>query len=221
LTGFGTLLLRELLLSVRHGTEAVAAVLFFLLTTCLVPLAVGPEAETLRQFGPGLIWISALLATLLPLERTYGAEMEDGSLDQLVLSGAGLTTLAWAKTSAHFLVTGLPLVLAAVPAGLMLQLGWGTIGWLVAGLMLGTPALSVLGTTIAALAAGARRGGMLLPLLVLPLACPVLIFGAAATGAEQAGESGISHLKFLAAILLVAASTGPWVAAAALRSHEG
>ena len=211
------LLARELVLSLRHGGDTVASLLFFVLVVALFPLAIGPAPETLARLAPGIIWVSALLAALLPLDRLFGAELEDGSLDLLLLSGLPPALLAAGKALGHWLVTGLPLLLAAVPMALMLRLPEEAIPVLLAGLLPGTLTLSLLGTAGAALVAGARRGGVLLPLLVLPLAAPVLIFGVAAVDAASAGMTARPHLLLLGAFLAGAVPLCLAASGAALR----
>ena len=211
------LLRREVRLSVRHGADTLAALLFFVLAAALFPLALGPAPETLARIAPGIVWVVALLAALLPLDRLFGADFEDGSLDQLLLSGLPAAAVAGAKAAAHWLGTGLPLLLAAGPVAVMLQMPERLVPVLLAGLLPGTMALSLLGTLGAAVVVGARRGGVLLPLLVLPLATPVLIFGAAAVEAAGAGLAPRPHLLLLCAVLAVAAPLCPIGAGAALR----
>jgi heme exporter protein B len=215
---FVAVVVRELHLSLRHGADTLAALLFFLLTASLFPLAIGPEPETLGRIAPGIVWVCALLAALLPLDRLLGADFEDGSLDQLLLSGLPPSAIAGAKAAAHWLVTGLPLLLAAGPLAVMLRMPDAAIPALLAGLLPGTLVLSLLGTMGAAIVLGARRGGVLLPLLVLPLATPVLIFGVAAADAASAALSPRPHLLLLFALLAVALPLCPLAAGAALRS---
>ena len=211
------LLLREVRLSVRHGADTLAAVLFFVLAAALFPLAIGPAPEVLARLAPGIVWVGALLAVLLPLDRMFGADYEDGSLDQLMLSGLPAGAVAGVKAAAHWLGTGLPLLLAAGPVAIMLQMPGTLVPVLLEGLALGTLALSLLGTLGAAIVVGARRGGVLLPLLVLPLATPVLIFGAAAVDAAGAGLSASPHLSLLGAVLALALPLCPLGAGLALR----
>ena len=211
------LLMRELRLSLRHGADTLAAVLFFALAAALFPLAIGPEPETLARLAPGIIWVCALLAALLPLDRLFGADFEDGSLDQLLLCGLPAGAVAAVKALAHWLGTGLPLLLAAGPLAIMLQLAPSAMPVLLAGLVPGTLALSLLGTLGAAIVLGARRGGVLLPLLVLPMATPVLIFGTAAATAAEVGLSPRPHLLLLLAVLAAAVPLCPLAAGAALR----
>jgi heme exporter protein B len=215
---FAGLLARELRLSLRHGADTLGAVLFFLLAGALFPLAIGPAPEVLARLAPGVVWVCALLAALLPLDRLLGADLEDGSLDQLLLSGLPAPLIALGKAVAHWLTTGVPLLLAAAPLAVMLRMDPAGLWVLLAGLALGTMALSLLGTMGAAIVLGARRGGVLLPLLVLPLATPVLIFGAAAADAAGAGLSARPHLLLLAALLAAALPLCPLAAGAALRA---
>lgn len=215
---FWALLARELRLSLRHGADTLAAVLFFVLAGSLFPLAIGPAPETLGRLAPGIVWVCALLAALLPLDRLFGADLEDGSLDQLMLSGLPGSAVAAAKALAHWVVTGLPLLLAAAPLATMLRMDADGLPALLGGLLPGTLALSLLGTMGAAMVLGARRGGVLLPLLVLPLATPVLIFGAAAADAAATGQSPRPHLLLLCAVLAAAVPLCPLAAGAALRS---
>ena len=217
MTLFLALLSRELRLSLRHGADSLGAVLFFFLAGALFPLAIGPAPDTLGRLAPGVVWVCALLATLLPLDRLFGADLDDGSLDQLLLTGMPAGGVALAKACAHWAVTGLPLLLAAGPLAIMLRMPPDGVPALLAGLLPGTLALSLLGTTGAAIVLGARRGGVLLPLLVLPLATPVLIFGAAAADAAATGMSARPHLLLLCAVLAVAAPLCPLAAGAALR----
>jgi heme exporter protein B len=209
---------RELRLSLRHGADTLAATLFFLLAAALFPLAIGPAPETLGRIAPGIVWVCALLAALLPLDRLFGADAEDGSLDQLLLSGLPAAAIAAAKAGAHWLVTGLPLLVTAAPVAVMLRLPSAALPALLAGLLLGTALLSLLGATGAAIVLGARRGGVLLPLLVLPLTVPVLVFGAGAADAAAAGLSPRPSLLLLAALLAAALPLCPLAAGAALRA---
>jgi heme exporter protein B len=208
------LLARELRLSLRHGADTLAVLLFFVLAAGLFPLAVGPEPMLLGRLAPGIIWVCALLAALLPLDRLFGADFEDGSLDQLLLSGLPPSLMALAKAAAHWLTTGLPLLIVAGPLAIMLRLPPASLMPLLLGLLPGTLTLSLLGTLGAALVIGARRGGVLLPLLVLPLATPVLIFGTATAGT---GLSPRPALLMLAALLVLALPLCPIAAGAAAR----
>lgn len=210
-------LVRELRLSVRHGSDTLAALLFFLIAGALFPLAIGPAPETLGRLAPGIIWVCALLAALLPLDRLFGADFDDGSLDQLLLSGVSPALIALAKTAAHWLVTGLPLLLAAIPLAVMLRLPEAALPALLLGLLPGSMLLSLIGATAATLVLGARRGGVLLPLLALPLSAPVLIFGVAAADAASGGLEARPHLLLLSAMLAGALPLCPLAAGAALR----
>jgi heme exporter protein B len=192
-------------------------VLFFVLVAALFPFGVGPMPELLARLAPGALLASALLAALLPLDRLFGADAEDGSLDQLLLSGLAPATIAAAKALAHWLTTGVPLVLATPVAAAMLNLpgeAWGTA---MLALALASAILSLLGAAGAALTLGARRGGVLLPLLVLPLAIPAVIFGAAAIEAAAGGLDPAPYLLLKGALLALAAPLAPLAAGAALR----
>jgi heme exporter protein B len=217
MTTFLALIVRDLRLSLRHGGDTLAAVLFFLLAAALFPLAVGPAPETLGRIAPGVIWVCALLAALLPLERLFGAELEDGSLDLLLLCGLPAAAVAVAKALSHWLVTGLPLLVAAGPLAVMLRMPPEGIPTLLLGLVPGSIVLSLLGTAGAALVLGARRGGVLLPLLILPLCAPVLIFGVSAADAAAGGLSPRPHLLLLAAMAAAALPLCPLAAGAGLR----
>lgn len=212
------LLRRELLLSARHGADTMAALLFFVLVGALFPLAIGPAPDVLARLAPGIVWVGALLAALLPLDRLLGADLEDGTLDQLLLSGLPPIAVAAVKAVSHWLVTGLPLLLAAGPLAIMLQMPPKSVPVLLLALLPGTMALSLLGTMGAAIVLGARRGGVLLPLLVLPLATPVLIFGAAAGDAAATGLTPRPHLLLLLAVLCASVPMCLAAAGAALRN---
>ena len=191
-----------------------ASLLFFVLAASLFPLAVGPAPEVLGRIAPGVIWVCALLAAVLPLDRMFGAELEDGSLDQLLLMGLPAWAVALAKGVGHWLVTGVPLVLVAGPVAVMLRMPAEGFWVLLLGLGPGTAALSLLGMAGAAVVVGARRGGVLLPLLVLPLAAPVLILGVGAVDALTPRP----YLLFLVAFFLAALPLCPLAAGAALKS---
>jgi len=212
------LLRRELLLSLRHGADTLASVLFFVLAGALFPLAIGPSPDLLARMAPGIVWVGALLAALLPLDRLFGADLEDGTLDQLLLCGLPAIGVAAIKALSHWLTTGLPLLLAAGPLAVMLRLPTEAVPILLLALLPGTAALSLLGTMGAAIVLGARRGGVLLPLLVLPLAAPVLIFGAAAGDAAATGMSPRPHLLLLLAVVCGSLPLCLAAAAAALRN---
>jgi len=215
---FWAVLSRDLRLSLRHGADTLATLLFFVVTASLFPLAIGPAPDTLGRIAPGIVWVCALLATLLPLERLFGADLEDGSLDLLLLSGLPAFGIAAAKAASHWLVTGVPLLLAAAPVAVMLRMPENGIPALLLGLLLGSVLLSLFGTAGASIVLGARRGAVLLPLLVLPLVTPVLIFGAAAADAAAGGLSPRPHLLLLAAMLAAALPLCPLAAGAGLRA---
>lgn len=215
---FLAVLSRDLRLSARHGADTMAALLFFLVAASLFPLAIGPAPETLGRVAPGIVWVCALLAALLPLDRLFGADHEDGSLDLLLLSGLPAFGVAGAKAMAHWTATGIPLLLVAGPAAVMLRMPQEAIPALLLGLLLGSPLLSLFGSLGAAIVLGARRGGVLLPLLVLPLLTPVLIFGVSAADAVSNGLSPRPHLLLLAAMLAAATPLCPVAAGAALRA---
>jgi heme exporter protein B len=217
MTKFFLLVARDLRLALRQGGDAAMVIGFFVLTVILFPFGVGPEPQLLQRIAPGIIWVTALLAALLSLERLFQADYEDGSLEALVLLPLPLEAQVLAKCLAHWLVTGLPLTLVAPLLGLLLHLDLAGYPALILGMALGTPILSLLGAIGAALSLGARRGGVLLSLMVLPLYIPVLIFGVAAVEAESAGLAARPHLLLLAALLLAALALVPFAAAGALR----
>lgn len=209
---------RDLRLALRHGADTMGAILFFIVTATLFPLALGPSPELLRHMAPGIIWVCALLAALLPLDRLFGAELEDGSLDQLLLLGVPASLVALAKITAHWLTTGIPLLVAAVPLATMLGLPASALPVLLTGLFLGSVVLSLIGGMGASIVLGARRGGVLLPLLTLPLATPALIFGAAAIDAASTGLPWQPDLELLAAFVVGALPLCPLAAGAGLRA---
>ncbi|WP_431283872.1 heme exporter protein CcmB [Humitalea sp. 24SJ18S-53] len=211
------LLARELRLALRQPADSLGAVLFFILVAALFPFGVGPAPDALARLAPGALVASALLAALLPLDRMFGAEEEDGSLDLLLLSGVSPAGIAAVKAMAHWLATGLPLLLAVPVAAAMLNLATEAWGVALLALALATLVLSLLGTLGAALTLGARRGGVLLPLLVLPLAIPAVIFAAGAIEAAAGGVSPAAFLYLLAAQAALLAPLAPLAAGAALR----
>jgi heme exporter protein B len=210
-------LARELRLALRSGGGAGLGLGFFLIVVLLVPFAVGPEPERLAPVAPGTLWIAALLACLLSLDRMFHADVEDGSLDVLALAPLPLEALAALKALAHWLTTGLPLVAAGPLLGVTLHLPAPASAWLVATLAVGTPALSFLGAVGAGLTVGVRRGGLLLSLLVLPLYIPTLIFGARAVTAAADGGDPWPAFLMLAGLTLFILAAAPFAAAAALR----
>lgn len=216
MTGFLALLGREIRLALRHPADTLAAVLFFVLVCALFPFGVGPAPETLARLAPGALFAAALLAALLPLDRMFGADAEDGTLDQLLLSGLPRGAIAAAKALGHWITTGLPLLAATPVAAALLNLPVEAWGAALLALALATALLSLLGTVGAALTLGARRGSVLMPLLVLPLAIPAVIFGAAAIEAAAAGLSPAPFLLLLGAGVSLAAPLAPVAAGAAL-----
>jgi heme exporter protein B len=217
MTGFRLLVLRDLRLALRQGGDAAMVVGFFVLTIILFPFGVGPEPALLERIAAGILWVTALLASLLSLERLFQADWEDGSLEALALMPLPLEAQVLAKCLAHWLVSGLPLTLVAPLLALLLHLDPAGYPVLVLSLLLGTPTLSLVGAIGAALSLGARRGGVLLSLLVLPLYIPVLIFGVAAIEASIGGFAVRPHLLLLGAFLTAALPLAPLAAAAALR----
>ncbi len=209
---------RELRLAFRHGGDTAGALLFFFVAGALFPLGIGPAPETLSRIAPGIVWVCALLAALLPLDRLFGADFEDGSLDQILVTDIPASGVAGAKALGHWLTTGLPLLLAAAPLAVMLQIKPVGLPALLLGLAIGTATLSLLGTACAAVVLGARRGAVLLPVLILPLSVPVLIFGTAAADAAATGLTIKPHLLILAAIFAAALPLCPLAAGAALRA---
>lgn len=208
---------RDLLLAMRRKTEVLTALFFFVIVTSLFPLSIGPETALLRKIAPGVLWVGALLATMLGLQRMFAADHADGTLEQMLLSPTPLALLVSGKNMAHWLVSGLPLVLLAPLLGMQFGLDGGALGVLTLGLLLGTPVLSLVGAVGAALTLGVRGGGVLLSLLVLPLYIPTLIFGAGAVHAQIAGLDATGHLSLLAALLAIALFFAPWATTAALR----
>ena len=211
------LFLRDLALAVRAGGGFGLGLAFFLLVAVLVPLGVGPEPATLGRIAPGVLWVGALLACLLSLDRLFALDFEDGSLDLLATAPLPLEGVVAAKALAHWVVTGLPLVLAAPVLGVVLNLAPQGYLWLVVSLLLGTPALSVIGAFGAALTVGLKRGGLLMSLLVLPMYVPTLIFGAEVVRRGAGGLAFGGALVFEAAITLGALALLPFAAAAAIR----
>ena len=214
---FATLVHRDVLLAFRRRSDVLAAVFFFIIVVSLFPLGVGPERELLRTMAPGVLWVAALLASMLSLGRLFALDFADGTLEQMLLSPEPLTVIVGAKVLAHWLVSGLPLVILAPVLALQFDLPFDAIEVLVISLLLGTPILSLMGAIGAALTLGLRGGGVLVALLVLPLYIPVLIFGAGAVGAQASGLGGTAHLHLLAALLAASSVLAPPAAAAALR----
>ena len=218
MTALSALLTRDMRLAVRVGGGAMMGVLFFLIVVTLVPFAVGPDLAQLQRIGPAILWIGALLASLLTLDRLFAADHEDGSLDLLLMGHAPLELAILAKAIAHWITTGLPLVMAAPLLGLFLNLEPAAIGAVALTLLAGTPALTCIGVIGAALSVALRRGGLLLPVLVLPLTIPVLIFGVSASNAAVVGPVPFgAPFTILCALTLGSLVLGPFAAAAALR----
>jgi heme exporter protein B len=217
---FGTFFIivkRDLVLAMRRRTDILTTLFFFIIVVSLFPLGIGPELETLRLIAPGVVWVAALLASMLALERLFAVDFADGSLEQMLLTPQPLSLLVLGKVVAHWLVTGLPLVLMSPVLGLQYDLSAEALKVLVVTLLVGTPALSLIGAIGAALTLGLRGGGVLVSLLVLPLMIPVLIFGAGAVEATVSGLGGEGHLYMLGAILVMALLLAPLAASAALR----
>ena len=208
---------RDLLLAMRRRADVLTILVFFILVVSLFPLGVGPEMDMLRKMAPGVLWVAALLASMLSLGRLFSADYLDGTLEQMMLTPQSLSILVLGKMIAHWLVSGLPLVLMAPVLGLQFDMSAQGLLVLMIGLLIGTPILSMLGAIGAALTLGLRGGGVLLSLLVLPLCIPVLIFGTGAVEAVASGLSVVSNLSLIAALLMLCLVFTPWVAAQALR----
>lgn len=212
-----TLIRRDLLLAYRRRSDVLTTLFFFVIVVSLFPLGVGPEMKTLRLIAPGVVWVAALLASMLSLNRLFAADYQDGTLEQMLLAPQPLALIVLGKIVAHWLVSGLPLALMAPILGMQFDLPPEALGILFLALLLGTPILSLIGAIGAALTLGLRGGGVLLSLLVLPLYIPALIFGAGAVEAHIAGLSPEGHLSLLGALLILTGLTAPWVTAVALR----
>jgi len=208
---------RELSLALRQKGEVLTPLVFFVVIASLFPLGVGPESALLLRMAPGVLWVSALLAAMLSLQRMFAMDYVDGSLEQMVLSTTPLGLLVAAKALSHFLLSGLPLVLMAPVLGLQFGMESRSLGILMLSLLLGTPTLSLIGSVGAALTLGVRGAGVLLSLLILPLYIPVLIFGAGAVEADAAGLGIGGHLSLLAAMLVLSAFFAPLATTTALR----
>ncbi len=207
------LIVRELRLSLRHSADTAAALLFFVIAATLFPFALGPSPRVLATIAPGIVWVCALLAALLPLDRLFGADFEDGTLDLLLLSGLPAYGVGFGKAAAHWLTTGLPLLVIAGPLAVMLRMPARLVPMLVLSLLPGTLLLSLLGTLAAAITLGARRAAVLMPLITLPLMIPTLIFGTAAVTSPHPA----APLLMLAAMFCVALPLCPLGTGAALR----
>lgn len=208
---------RDLLLAMRRRADVLTTLVFFVIVVSLFPLGIGPELNILRAIGPGVLWVAALLAAMLALNRLFAADYADGTLEQMVLTPQPLSVLVLGKVVALWLTTGLPLVVMAPLLGLQYALPTEALYTLVIALALGTPSLGLIGAVGAALTLGARGRGVLVSLLVLPLYVPVLIFGAGAVEAVMSGIDAGGHLSLLGALLLVSLVVAPLAGAAALR----
>ena len=217
LTAFLIVLRRELLLALRQKSDLFTVFFFFLIVSSLFPLAIGPELSTLKLIGPGVIWVGALLSSLLVLHRLFESDYSDGSLEQLVLSGEPLTILVLGKVIAHWCIAGLPLVLIAPLIGLQFSLPTSSLITLTLTLLIGTPVLSMFGSIGAALTIGLRGGSALSSLLILPFYVPVLIFGAGAVGAQLQGLDISGHLSILIAMLCFSIGLAPLAIAGAVK----
>ena len=213
----GLVIRRDLLLAMRRRADVLTTLIFFVMVVSLFPLGVGPEPEMLRKMASGVVWVAALLASMLSLPRMFSADYLDGTLEQMLLAPQSLTALVLGKIVAHWMLSGLPLVLIAPVLGLQFDMSPQALWMLVLALLLGTPILSMIGAIGAALTLGLRGGGVLVSLLVLPLCIPVLIFGAGAVEAVTSGMSAVSNLSLLGAFMLFALVFTPFVAAQALR----
>lgn len=217
MNAFFAIVRRDLLLAARRKSEVLTALFFFMIVVSLFPLGIGPETDMLRKIAPGVLWVAALLSAMLSLNRLFAADHQDGTLEQMALSPTPLAILVGGKVLAHWLVSGLPLVLLAPVLGVQFDLSSRALGVLMISLLLGTPLLSLIGAIGAALTLGVRGGGVLLSLLVLPLYVPALIFGAGAVEADISGLGAGGHLALLAAQMVLALFFAPWAATAALR----
>lgn len=217
LKAVGCLLYRDLTVALRRSTDILTPLIFFVIVVSLFPLGLGPEPSVLKTIAPGVIWVAALLATMLSLNRLFANDHADGTLEQMALSPHPLTVLVLTKVTAHWMLTGLPLVLISPLLAIQMFLPESAIGTLTLSLLLGTPVLSLLGAVGAALTLGLRGGGVLVSLLVLPLYTPVLIFGAGAVAGVIADIDVEAHFSLLGAFLALALAFAPWAAAAALR----
>lgn len=211
------LLQRELYLSIRHISDSLGAILFFVLTASLFPLALGPEPQRLQQIAPGILWVCILLASLLPMERIFNQDYEDGSLDQLFLLGTSPALLALTKMIAHWLSTSVPLLCATIPITLLYNLPFSILPIFIASLFIGSACQSLIGGMTYCITLGTRRNGFLLPLLTFPLLTPILIFGTMITDASLHHLTFLPHLQLLGACFAIALPFCPIAAGAGLR----
>ncbi len=221
MSAFSALLMRDLRLSARSGGGAALALAFFALVATLVPLGIGADLNLLARVAGGVLWVAAVLAALLSLDRLFQGDFEDGSLDVIALSPLSLESVALAKVAAHWLSTGLPLTLISPLLALLFNLPPGATGILFVSLLIGTPAVSSVGAIGASLTLSLKRGGLILPLIILPLLTPVVIFGAGAVAALQQGTGGAGALGLLAAFAIAATLLSPFAAAGAVRLNLG
>ena len=217
ITGLMVVLRRDLRVALRRRSDTFSTLIFFVMVVSLFPLGVGPEPQLLRTMAPGVLWVAAMLASMLSLPRLFADDHSDGTLEQMLLSTHSLAVLVFGKTLAHWMGSGLPLVLLSPVLALQFDLSASATGVLMLSLLLGTPVLSLVGSMGAALTVGLRGSSVLLSLLVLPLTIPVLIFGAGAVEAHTAGLGVTGHFSLLGALLIVGVVVSPWVTAAALR----
>ena len=218
---FLVLLRRDISLALRQGSDAAMALMFFVIVVTLFPLGVGPEPDMLERISSGIVWVAALLAAMLSFDRIFQADYDDGSLELIVLTPVPLEVLVLAKCLAHWLTTGLPMLLIAPLLAIFMNMQVEAFPVLLASMALGTPVLSLLGGVGAALVLGARRAGILVALLILPLTIPLLIFGVSAVEAAVTGQSAKAQLLVLGAILMASLPLAPWATAAALRQVAG
>ncbi|OQX32130.1 MAG: heme exporter protein CcmB [Candidatus Sedimenticola endophacoides] len=214
---FRAILMRDLTLALRRRSDIFTTLFFFVIVVSLFPLGIGPELEILRMIAPGVFWVAALLASMLALERLFSIDFDDGALEQMLLAPQPMFILVLGKVLAHWLITGLPLVVMAPLLGVQYDLSTTALSVLLVTLLMGTPALSLIGAIGAALTLGLRGGGIMVSLLVLPLCIPVLIFGAGAVEASVSGLGEAGHLYMLAAILVLSVLFAPLATSAALR----
>ncbi len=217
MNAFLALLRRDLLLALRRKTEVLTGLFFFVVVASLFPLAIGPDFKLLRQIAPGILWVGALLASMLVLSRLFESDHRDGTLEQMCLSPESLGILVSAKIMAHWLLCGMSLVFLSPVLALQFDLDVDAMAVLALGLLIGTPILSLIGSIGAALTLGVRGGGVLLSLLVLPLFVPVLVFGAGAVEAQASGLGAQAHVSILLAMLVPAMVFSPWACAQALK----
>ena len=217
ISGLMVVLRRDLRVALRRRSDTFSTLIFFVMVVSLFPLGVGPEPQLLRTMAPGVLWVAAMLASMLSLPRLFADDHSDGTLEQLLLSTHSLALLVLGKTLAHWVSSGLPLVILSPLLALQFDLSASATAVLMLSLLLGTPILSLVGSVGAALTVGLRGSSVLLSLLVLPLTIPVLIFGAGAVEAHTAGLGVAGHFSLLGALFILASMAAPWVAAAALR----